>query len=115
MPKRVRPYSEMSEYRKAINGFVIAAVLVVTGCSSVPYAVIGTGYDFNKGDYAFFDLAEGTKTPFHMNCVIGYAALGQEWRNGVSVEYVHQSCIDPSRPAEKVTDTIVIKKKWGGL
>jgi len=100
-------------------GFLIL-MIALTGCSSTPFLELGAGYDFNRGNYAFFEphpTVTGAlqRTPFDLDCGIGYAAVGGDWENGMTWRYIHQSCIDPSRPAEKVTDAIIITKKWGGI
>lgn len=84
-------------------------LLLLSGCAWSPYVEFGSGYAAESGDYAFPD-----GSPINERCVLGYYAVGAEFREGWSADLSHRSCAFRNNGNEIVTYDFLLKKRFGG-
>ena len=99
----------------APKSLTVVLTSFLVGCGSKPFIEVGAGYDAETMDFVLVDRNTGKLVPYDMDCAVGTASLGTEWPTGWRLEAYHQSCFSAGRAAEKVTNSIMVKKKFGGI
>lgn len=89
-----------------IKNALLAAAVVLTGCSATPFIEVGAGYAGDGGTYWEHAYSEDK---IDEKCAIAHASAGVAWANGWEIEASHRSCVN--QKPEVVTNHILLTRR----